>query len=130
MKGFAFEYMTSGRAVVLGDPGPWMCSGMTGGVIYFRIDESVGLTTDALSRRLAKNSSVKIFPVDETDEENLRYLIGEYVSELEKANQFENADRVASLIDNYKSNFVKGIPFRQAAQKVVSLPSADEVVVK
>ncbi|MCL4512209.1 MAG: glutamate synthase-related protein [Bacteroidetes bacterium] len=130
MKGFAFEYMTSGRAVVLGDPGPWMCSGMTGGVIYFRIDESVGLTTDALSRRLAKNSSVKIFSVDETDEENLRYLIGEYVSELEKANQFENADRVASLIDNYKSNFVKGIPFRQAAQKVVSLPSADEVVVK
>lgn len=34
LKGFAFEYMTGGRAVVLGDPGPWMCAGMTGGVIY------------------------------------------------------------------------------------------------
>ena len=29
-KGFAFEYMTSGRAVVLGDIGPWACAGMTG----------------------------------------------------------------------------------------------------
>ena len=26
LKGFAFEYMTGGRAVVLGDPGPWICS--------------------------------------------------------------------------------------------------------
>ena len=33
-KGFAFEYMTSGRAVVLGDIGPWACAGMTGGRVY------------------------------------------------------------------------------------------------
>ena len=25
IKGFAFEYMTNGRALVLGDPGPWIC---------------------------------------------------------------------------------------------------------
>ena len=31
LKGFAFEYMTLGRAIVLGDPGPWSGSGMTGG---------------------------------------------------------------------------------------------------
>ncbi len=37
LKGYAFEYMTSGRALVLGDIGPWACSGMTGGVIYQRI---------------------------------------------------------------------------------------------
>ena len=35
-KGFAFEYMTSGRAVVLGDLGPWACAGMTGGRVYVR----------------------------------------------------------------------------------------------
>ena len=35
-KGFAFEYMTSGRAVVLGDIGPWACAGMTGGRVYVR----------------------------------------------------------------------------------------------
>src|SRR6185312_15196011 len=33
-KGFAFEYMTSGRAIVLGDLGPWACAGMTGGRVY------------------------------------------------------------------------------------------------
>ncbi len=36
-KGFAFEYMTSGRAVVLGDIGPWACAGMTGGRVYVRV---------------------------------------------------------------------------------------------
>jgi glutamate synthase (NADPH/NADH) large chain len=35
-KGFAFEYMTSGRALVLGDIGPWACAGMTGGRVYVR----------------------------------------------------------------------------------------------
>ena len=37
-KGFAFEYMTSGRAVVLGDLGPWACAGMTGGRVYVRLN--------------------------------------------------------------------------------------------
>ena len=31
LRGFAFEYMTGGTAVVLGDPGRWICSGMSGG---------------------------------------------------------------------------------------------------
>ena len=43
-KGFAFEYMTSGRAVVLGDIGPWACAGMTGGRVYVRINDELGLT--------------------------------------------------------------------------------------
>src|SRR5262245_29453569 len=37
IKGFLCEYMTAGRVVVLGDPGPWMCAGMTGGVLYLRV---------------------------------------------------------------------------------------------
>ena len=40
-KGFAFEYMTSGRAVVLGDIGPWACAGMTGGRVYVRIHDEL-----------------------------------------------------------------------------------------
>ena len=35
-KGFAFEYMTSGRAVVLGDIGPWACAGNDRGSVYVR----------------------------------------------------------------------------------------------
>ena len=48
VKGFAFEYMTSGRGLVLGDPGPWLCSGMTGGVVYLLVDAELGLTEGAL----------------------------------------------------------------------------------
>src|SRR5262249_54531741 len=43
IKGFAFEYMTAGRAVVLGDVGPWAFAGMTGGVVYVRYEPEHGL---------------------------------------------------------------------------------------
>ena len=42
--------MTNGRALVLGDPGPWICAGMTGGVVYLRHDSSLGLTEQALKK--------------------------------------------------------------------------------
>ena len=44
-KGFAFEYMTSGRAIVLGDIGPWACAGMTGGRVYVRSERRLGTST-------------------------------------------------------------------------------------
>ena len=34
LKGFACEYMTSGTVIILGDPGPYAFSGMTGGIVY------------------------------------------------------------------------------------------------
>src|SRR5205814_9807618 len=51
-KGFAFEYMTSGRAVVLGDIGPWACAGMTGGRVYVRINDDLNLNRETIERRL------------------------------------------------------------------------------
>ena len=44
--------MTNGRALVLGDPGPWICAGMTGGVVYLRHDSNLGLTEQALKEEL------------------------------------------------------------------------------
>ncbi len=60
IKGFAFEYMTNGRALVLGDPGPWICAGMTGGVVYLRHDSSLGLTEQALKKKNRKRSKCYI----------------------------------------------------------------------
>src|SRR5205823_8498863 len=54
VRGFAFEYMTGGRAVVLGDPGRWICSGMSGGVVFLRHDPSRGLDDAGIRDRLAK----------------------------------------------------------------------------
>ena len=46
--------MTNGRALVLGDPGPWICAGMTGGVVYLRHDSNLGLTEQALKEELQR----------------------------------------------------------------------------
>ena len=46
--------MTNGRALVLGDPGSWICAGMTGGVVYLRRDSNLGLTEQALKEESQK----------------------------------------------------------------------------
>ena len=65
IKGFAFEYMTSGRAVVLGDIGPWACAGQTGGRVYMRVNEEWGLDREALERRLGKGAKVALRELDD-----------------------------------------------------------------
>jgi acetylglutamate kinase len=42
--------MTAGRAVVLGDIGPWACAGMTGGRVYARVNPEWSLDRDAIAR--------------------------------------------------------------------------------
>ena len=77
-KGFAFEYMTGGRVVVLGDPGPWLCSGMTGGVVYVRQNPDWNLDESAVRRRLSKAAKVSIQPVEESDAATIQELLGAY----------------------------------------------------
>ena len=59
-KGFAFEYMTSGRAVVLGDIGPWACAGMTGGRVYVRVNPDWNLDREAILSRLGEGAKVSL----------------------------------------------------------------------
>src|SRR5690606_23297809 len=79
LKGYACEYMTSGRVLVLGDPGPWMCAGMSGGAIYQRIQPEMNLTVDAVRRRIAKGATVEITPLDEQGLSDARDLLGVYI---------------------------------------------------
>lgn len=94
LKGYACEYMTSGRVLVLGDPGPWMCAGMSGGVIYQRVQPEMGLTIDAIRRRIARGATVEITTLDEQGVADVRDLLGFYITTLEQYNQ---ADEVAHL---------------------------------
>lgn len=107
LKGYAFEYMTSGRALVLGDPGPWMCSGMSGGTIYQRIDLKMGLDIDALKRRLAKGAVVEIMPLDEQDIEEVNELLGKYIQALEVNNQSDATKHLYALLHDPEAHFVK-----------------------
>jgi glutamate synthase (NADPH/NADH) large chain len=111
IKGFAFEYMTSGRGLVLGDPGPWLCSGMTGGTVFLRLDKAMGLDAAALRRRLAKGAEVVIEPVGgEEDERDLRELLGRYISVLGAHEQKEQAEDVRTLLRDWEQSFVKAVP--------------------
>ncbi len=113
IKGFAFEYMTSGRGLVLGDPGPWLCSGMKGGVVYFRLNPKMGLTRDALFRRLANPEEVQLLPVDSSDEASLQELLTAYAEALAEGNLFGEARKIKFLLKNWESNFLKAEPVRK-----------------
>ena len=93
-KGFAFEYMTSGRAVVLGDIGPWACAGMTGGRVYVRTSDELGLDRTAIERRLGEGAKVKLEELDAEGQLDLEDLLGHYADELRATDQAGEADRV------------------------------------
>lgn len=109
LKGFAFEYMTSGTVVVLGDPGPWMCSGMTGGKIYFRLYPELGFDVDALVRRLSSNAQIDFRSVNKEQDGDLVELLSEYRQELLQTaieNQLAEAERLAEDIGKIEDVFI------------------------
>ncbi|MGE5702974.1 MAG: glutamate synthase-related protein [Clostridia bacterium] len=120
LKGFAFEYMTNGRAVVLGDPGPWMCAGMTGGVIYVRMQPELRFDRKALQRRIAKGAKVFVYDLDAKGRKDVRELLTAYREELLATEQYEAAGRIQKLIDDPQSSFVMISPKRDQADPSVS----------
>lgn len=121
VKGFLCEYMTSGRVLVLGDPGPWICAGMTGGALYLRLQPEMGFDMHAIQRRIARGAVVEILPLDGEDESSLNYLLGEYAEELDRSHQYAEANAARALISNWQQGFVKIEPkSRQLDQSVAT----------
>lgn len=110
LKGYACEYMTSGRVLVMGDPGPWMCAGMSGGVIYQRIQPEMNLTTDAIRRRIARGASVDIFSLDERGIEDVQELLTVYIHTLENNNQGDATQHLYTLLRRPQDHFVRIAP--------------------
>ncbi|WJH37362.1 glutamate synthase-related protein [Paenibacillus sp. CC-CFT747] len=120
LKGFAFEYMTNGRAVVLGDPGPWICAGMTGGVIYQRLNPEMGFDIAAIERRIAKGAKVKIEQVGSQSIKDLNELLGAYRNELAASGQSEAAASVDKLLADLPTHFVRIAPVGLQADQSVA----------
>jgi glutamate synthase (NADPH/NADH) large chain len=120
VKGFAFEYMTAGRAVVLGDIGPWACSGQTGGRVYMRVNEEWGLDLDALERRIGIGAKVALCELDEEGIADVQELLGLYAQQLERTEQPEEADRVRAIAADPRENFVMSVPEREQTDPSVS----------
>ena len=110
LKGFACEYMTSGRVIILGDPGPWMCAGMSGGVVYQRIQPEMGLDRSAIERRIALGATVGIFDLDACGLDDVRELLSYYIQTLEKNNQAEAATAIRTLCAEPRQHFVMIAP--------------------
>ncbi len=112
VKGFLCEYMTAGRVLVLGDPGPWICAGMTGGILYLRRQPEMNLDETALQRRIARGADVVLRPVAPEDADNLHVLLSTYANELAENHQPEASANVTALLERWSSQFVKIVPRR------------------
>lgn len=120
IKGFAFEYMTNGRGLVLGDPGPWICAGMTGGVVYLRHQPQAGLTKEALQRRIAKGAKVSIESLNEKGIEDINELLSQYVTLLKEQDQLDEAASLEELLQEPSNHFVQIVPVKEQADPSVS----------
>jgi glutamate synthase (NADPH/NADH) large chain len=120
VKGFAFEYMTAGRAVVLGDVGPWAFAGMTGGVVYLRHEPELGLDEAAIRSRFARAARVALRPLDADGEHDLAELLGAYERELAMSGQPQAAQHVARLARDARWCFRAVVPEGLQADQDVS----------
>jgi glutamate synthase (NADPH/NADH) large chain len=118
-KGFAFEYMTSGRAVVLGDIGPWACAGMTGGRVYVR-HNAFGIDRAAIESRLGKGAKVELKDLDAEALIDIDDLLTGYAEELKATNQSEEAVRILDLAADATSNFLMIVPLKVQADPSIS----------
>jgi glutamate synthase (NADPH/NADH) large chain len=119
-KGFAFEYMTAGRAVVLGDIGPWACAGMTGGRVYVRINADWNLDREAIGRRLGEGAKVELQELDPEGVLDLEELLGHYADELRATGQDSEAERIGSLARAARDCFLMIVPHRVQADPNIS----------
>ena len=120
IKGFAFEYMTNGRGLVLGDIGPWACAGMTGGVIYHRLQPEMGLTQEAISRRMAIGAKVSIQTLNKQGISDVNELLSQYIAILIDHDQELEASRLESLLQNPAEHFVQIVPIKEQADPSIS----------
>jgi glutamate synthase (NADPH) large chain len=118
-KGFAFEYMTSGRAIVLGDIGPWACAGMTGGRVYVR-HNAFGIDRAAIESRLGKGAKVELKDLDAEGLIDIDDLLTGYAEELKATSQSEEAVRILDMAADATSNFLMIVPLKVQADPSIS----------
>ncbi len=118
--GFAFEYMTAGTAIVLGDPGRWICSGMSGGVVFVRVDAARGIDAAGIRTRLAKGAKVHVGAPRESELPWLRELLAGYRRALVGSGQDDSAHAVRRLSDDAQTAFLAIRPGGEVVDQTVS----------
>src|SRR6266511_5106950 len=91
--------MTGGRAVILGDPGRWICSGMSGGSVFVRHEPARGLDEAGIKDRIAKGAKVAVRPLGDTERASLAELLRAYADALAGSGQAAAAVEVHALLE-------------------------------
>jgi glutamate synthase (NADPH/NADH) large chain len=112
--------MTAGRAVVLGDPGPWFCAGQTGGRVYLRVNPDWGLDRAALVRRRGKGAKVALRELDAEGVLDVQELVAAYAAELRATAQEEEAERVLALTADPAAHFLMSVPEAEQTDPSIS----------
>ncbi|WP_053958720.1 glutamate synthase-related protein [Sulfobacillus thermosulfidooxidans] len=120
IKGFGFEYMTRGRGLILGDPGPWLASGMTGGVIYLLHQPEEGLTRTYLESRLARSAKVAIVPINDHDVHDINELLEPALRVLVTTNQHQMVARLRDILAQALTRFLKIVPASEQMDPSIS----------
>lgn len=109
LKGFACEYMTAGRVLIMGDPGPYAFAGMTGGVVYQKLSPDMGFNQASIKSRIALGALVEVLKINDQDVNAIQELLGYYVEALEQTYQYETAEKIRMLSEEttVKSSFMK-----------------------
>ncbi len=112
--------MTSGRAVVLGDIGPWACAGMTGGRVYVRFNPERNLDREAIERRLGEGAKVTLTELDAEGMLDVEDLLGHYAAELRATDQDDEAERILGLAARATDEFLMIVPHKVQADPNIS----------
>jgi glutamate synthase (NADPH/NADH) large chain len=112
--------MTAGRAVVLGDPGPWFCAGQTGGRVYLRVNEEWNLTREALEARRGAGAKVSLEDLDAEGVLDLQELLGHYAGELRATDQDAEAERILALAAEPERHFLMSVPQKEQTDPSIS----------
>jgi glutamate synthase (NADPH/NADH) large chain len=112
--------MTSGRAIVMGDIGPWACAGMTGGRVYARVNPEWSLGRETIERRLGEGAKVHVGELDPEGELDVQDLLGHYAAELRTSDQDSEAERVLALAARASDHFLMIVPERVQADPNIS----------
>ncbi|MEY5146733.1 MAG: glutamate synthase large subunit, partial [Actinomycetota bacterium] len=97
----ALEYMTGGRAVILGRTGINLAAGMSGGIAYvYKLSES------RVNREALQTREISLQPVQGEDAEELRNLLEKHLAET-------SSSVARAILDNFDAearNFTKILP--------------------
>jgi glutamate synthase (NADPH/NADH) large chain len=125
----ALEYMTGGRAVILGRTGINLGAGMSGGIAYvYRLSES------RVNREALQSGEISLHSLNQTDAQELRSLLEEHLKETSSP----LAGMILSSFDQEIANFVKVLPrdyakvleIQQQARELGYEPDGQEIWTK